>query len=205
MDTIHKKILSTNCLATSKQQSFVGTGHCGLKGHLKKIWYSALVIVGKDDQTPNHFLQSCPFYNRERQHIWPVSTYIWSTSDNPFCDPNGTKDLTQPIERKNNKYLYNKYFLFRTSVSIREARCSSVVERLGLMGRRIDPSLWTHWAISHYIQCSTTGIKRPWYVLSCLWDGAYKRTIAANEKEGKGNVLFNDALNTFYLRLYGVG
>ena len=24
-------------------------------------------------------------------------------------------------------------------------------------------------------------------------------------KERKGNVLFNDALNTFYLRLYGVG
>ena len=26
-----------------------------------------------------------------------------------------------------------------------------------------------------------------------------------NYKERKGNVLFNDALNTFYLRLYGVG
>ena len=23
----------------------------------------------------------------------------------------------------------------------------------------------------------------PWYVLSCLWDGAYKRTIAVNRKE----------------------
>ena len=52
------------------------TGHCGLKGHLKKIGIqpSALCDCGKDDQTPNHFLQSCPLYNRERQHIWPVST-----------------------------------------------------------------------------------------------------------------------------------
>ena len=25
--------------------------------------------------------------------------------------------------------------------------------------------------------------QRPWYVLSCLWDGAYKRTLAANWKE----------------------
>ena len=25
--------------------------------------------------------------------------------------------------------------------------------------------------------------QRPWYVLSCLWDDAYKRTIAANWKE----------------------
>ena len=26
-----------------------------------------------------------------------------STPDNPFCDPNGTKDLTQPIEREKKK------------------------------------------------------------------------------------------------------
>ena len=25
--------------------------------------------------------------------------------------------------------------------------------------------------------------QRPWYVLSCLWDDAYKRTLAANQKE----------------------
>ena len=23
-------------------------------------------------------------------------------------------------------------------------------------------------------------VQRPWYVLSCVWDGAYKRTLAAN-------------------------
>ena len=54
------------------------TGHCG---HLKKIGIqpSALCDCGKDDQTPNHFLQSCPFYNRERQHSWPVSTTMDAT------------------------------------------------------------------------------------------------------------------------------
>ena len=53
-------------------------GHCGLKGHLKKIGIqpSALCDCGKDDQTLNHFLQLCPLYNRERQHIWPVSTTL---------------------------------------------------------------------------------------------------------------------------------
>ena len=29
--------------------------------------------------------------------------------------------------------------------------------------------------------------------------------VALSSKERKGNALFNDALNTFYLRLYGVG
>ena len=45
----------------------------------------------------------------------------------------------------------------------------------GTMGHRMDLSWWTHSAIS----CSS-----------------------APRKEG--NILFNDALNTFYLRLYGV-
>ena len=63
------------------------TGHCGLKGHLKKngIQPSALCDCGKDDQTPNHFLQSCPRYSRERQHIWPVSTTmdakLWASAN----------------------------------------------------------------------------------------------------------------------------
>ena len=76
------------------------TGHCGLKGHLTKIGIqpSALCDCGKDNQTSNHFLQSCPLYNRERQHIWPVSTtmdakfgalqtiYIWQPILRPYRD-----------------------------------------------------------------------------------------------------------------------
>ena len=61
---------------TSFQKISLRTGHCELKGHLQKIGIQPLALCdcGKDDQTPNHFLQSCPLYNRERQHIWPVST-----------------------------------------------------------------------------------------------------------------------------------
>ena len=55
------------------------------------------------------------------------------------------------------------------------ARCSSVVRAFahGPMGRRIDPSL-SYFSSS---QCFTTG------GVSCLCDGAYKRTLAANRKE----------------------
>ena len=35
-----------------------------------------------------------------------------------------------------------------------------------------------HSAISHSSQS-----QRPWYVISCLWDDVYKRTLAANRKE----------------------
>ena len=39
------------------------------------------------------------------------------------------------------------------------AKCSSAVKTFahGVMGRRIDPSWWTHYAISHSSQCSTIG------------------------------------------------
>ena len=42
------------------------------------------------------------------------------------------------------------------------ARCSSVVRAFahGAMGRRIDPSWWTHWAISISSQCSMPGVTK---------------------------------------------
>ena len=42
------------------------------------------------------------------------------------------------------------------------ARCSSVVIGFthGAMSRRIDPSWWTHWDISRFSQCSTTGVTK---------------------------------------------
>ena len=64
------------------------------------------------------------------------------------------------------------------------ARCSSVVRAFanGMMDRRIDPSWWTHWTI--FVPASAPRLvwQRPWYVPSCLWDGAYKRTLTANRK-----------------------
>ena len=50
----------------------------------------------------------------------------------------------------------------------------------GAMGRRIDPSWWTHWAISCSSQSPTTGVTK---AVVCLWDDAYKRTLATNRKE----------------------
>ena len=49
------------------------------------------------------------------------------------------------------------------SVDVLEgARCSAVIRALayGVLGRRIDPSWWTHWAISPSSQCSTTGLTK---------------------------------------------
>ena len=42
------------------------------------------------------------------------------------------------------------------------ARCSSVVRAFahGAMGGLIDPSWWTHWAISRSNQCSMTGVSK---------------------------------------------
>ena len=58
------------------------------------------------------------------------------------------------------------------------ARCSSVVRAFahGAMGRRIDPS-W-----GGPIELFLVPASAPRLVLSCLWDHAYKRTLAANRK-----------------------
>ena len=57
------------------------------------------------------------------------------------------------------------------------ARCSFVVRAIahGAVGRRIDPSWWTHLAIARTRQCSTTGVtKAVVCVISCLWYDAHK-------------------------------
>ena len=54
----------------------------------------------------------------------------------------------------------------------------------GAMGRRIDPS-WSGPIALFLVPASAQRLVQqwPWYVLSCLWDGAYKRTLAVNRKE----------------------
>ena len=50
----------------------------------------------------------------------------------------------------------------------------------GAMGRRIDPSCGEPIELFHV---PASAPRMVWYVLSCLWDGAYKRTLAVNRKE----------------------
>ena len=41
----------------------------------------------------------------------------------------------------------------------------------GAMGPMIDSSWWIHFSFQPVLH------DRPWYVLSCMWDGAYKRSL----------------------------
>ena len=72
------------------------------------------------------------------------------------------------------------------NIIIQYPRCSSVVRAFahGAMGRRIDPSYGEPIEL-FLVPASASRLEqqRPWYVLSSLWDGAYKRTLAANRKE----------------------
>ena len=64
--------------------------------------------------------------------------------------------------------------------------CSSVVRAFarGAMGRRIDPSCGGPIEL-FLVPASALRLvyQRPWYVVSCMCDDAYKRTLAANRKE----------------------
>ena len=54
----------------------------------------------------------------------------------------------------------------------------------GVMGRRIDPS-WGGPIELFLVPTSDPRqmLQRPCYVVSCLWDDAYKITLAVNRKE----------------------
>ena len=54
----------------------------------------------------------------------------------------------------------------------------------GAMGRRIDPS-WGGPIELFLVPARIPRLvkQRPWYVPSCLLDGAYKRTLAVNRNE----------------------
>ena len=54
----------------------------------------------------------------------------------------------------------------------------------GAIGRRINPSCGEPIEL-FLIQASAPRLvqQRLWYVLSCLWDGTNKRTLAVNRKE----------------------
>ena len=72
------------------------------------------------------------------------------------------------------------------SVWRRDCSGSSVVRAFahGAMGRRIDRS-WGGPIELFLVPAIAPRLvyQRSWYVLSCLWDDAYKRTLAANRKE----------------------
>ena len=78
-------------------------------------------------------------------------------------------DRTEGAILVSNIYAGWSYFFFKTSIFIwwggpygEGARRSSVVRAFahGAMVHRIDPSWWTHWAISRSSQCSTTGVTK---------------------------------------------
>ena len=68
----------------------LGTGHCRLYSHLKRIGVktSAQCPCGEADQTPEHGLQSCSLYEQGRQQIWPtcvsLKTKLWGSAEDLF-------------------------------------------------------------------------------------------------------------------------
>ena len=61
----------------------LGTGHCGLRKHLKRLGLadSAHCECGSEEQTPEHILQTCPHLETVHQQFGPedteVGTKLW--------------------------------------------------------------------------------------------------------------------------------
>ena len=115
---------------------------------------------------------------QEWENRFPVSASTVGSPCSVACKPAGSL-CSATWTGKTNKQTHTYTITKQQTAFIYEIDMVRVFAH-GVMGRRNDPSWWTHWAIFHSSQCSTTGM---WYVLSCMWDGAYKRTLAANRKE----------------------
>ena len=75
-----------------------------------------------------------------------------------------------------------------------------ILEQISLKGKKKKKERYTEMKtkipsfmidpLSSYTnQCSTTGVTKLWYVLSCLWDGAYKTSLAANKRSLANSLL----------------
>ena len=63
------------------------TGHCGLRGHLKRIGImdSALCDCKEAEQTVHRILQDCPIWRKQRHQLWPqdepTTNKLWRTAE----------------------------------------------------------------------------------------------------------------------------
>ena len=52
------------------------TGHCRLNAHLSgkmRLVPSPICSCGLEDQTPEHILQTCPLFQKQREEVWPAA------------------------------------------------------------------------------------------------------------------------------------
>ena len=88
---------------------------------------------------------------------------------------------------KTSNFIVNIYFIFFGeiifSVGIGDRSCDSVIQIAVISFRFMTSFNSVILKNISSISDSTTGVTKPWNVLSCLWDGAYKRTLAVNRKE----------------------
>ena len=76
------------------------TGHCRLNSNFKRtgVKTSAQCLCGEEDQTSEHYLQSCSLYHQARQQIWPtcvsLKTKLGGSAEDLFL----TSKYTAPME-----------------------------------------------------------------------------------------------------------
>ena len=78
-----------NSLSRNEQTKIfrLRTGHCGLRAHLHKMGLrdTAACSCGALKQTPEHILQDCPDFARQRREVWPTGATLddklWGTGE----------------------------------------------------------------------------------------------------------------------------
>ena len=128
---------------------------CNNSSDNKSYWIHRVdVKVSAQVTTVTYMHQSQPSLHSLRKHLtvhlelWPGNHFIWCNA-------------TLRVSLSFSFFLfYLCLSLFLTLITASGARCSSLVRAFihGVMGHQIDPSWWSHWAISCSSKCSMTGV-----------------------------------------------
>ena len=111
-----------------------------------------------------------------------------------FCEITGSV-LDYPVPHKSN----HRKLLATNKTTPYDNMTSLIYVTNGIQGAgrssEVGRSLMVRWIVGSILHGGPSELflvpasaphlvqQRPWFVLSCLWDGAYKRTLAANRKE----------------------
>ena len=107
--------------------------------------------------------------------VTPIAKWLISMSNRPVF--NG-RQYTLP-EKCRSPVIGVKAKTYRRNAAVASPRLLESTSRTRILVQvGFEHCTYAHWAISRSSQCPTTGVTK-----ACLWDGAYKRTPAANWKE----------------------